>query len=397
MRVLILAWEYPPHVVGGLGRHVADLAPALAGQGVELQMITPRWSGGEPEEESGGLRVLRVEPPAVPVPDFYTRARQTNVRLEEEARRLCDRYTVDVVHNHDWLTVFAGAAIKRRFKLPMLSTIHATEMGRARGTLVTDQQRAIHSAEWWLCYESWRVICCSQFMVEEVAEYFKTPLDKLDVIPNGVKVDRYERLQGVDLSGFRSMYALPDEQIVFYVGRIVGEKGLHLLVESVPLVLAENPRAKFVIAGTGPLLERLRSRTLELGVGAKVVLTGFISDEDRDRLYKVASCAVFPSLYEPFGIVALEAMAARTPVVVSDVGGLHEVVKNFETGITVYPNNVALLAWGINHTLSRPDWAQLRAAEAFETVVRDYSWDTIARQTRAVYERVMDERAQVSW
>jgi glycogen(starch) synthase len=128
-----------------------------------------------------------------------------------------------------------------------------------------------------------------------------------------------------------------------------------------------------------------------------VLFTGFIPDDDRDRLYKVADCAVFPSLYEPFGIVALEAMAARAPVVVSLVGGLQEVVKHGETGITVYPDNPESLAWGINHTLARPDWAAQRAAHAHKLVLEEYNWTRIAQRTAKVYQRVVAERAKTDW
>jgi glycogen(starch) synthase len=397
MRVLMLSWEYPPHIVGGLGRHAAEVVPALAAEGIELHLVTPRWSSDEPQEESDGPTIYRVDPPDVPMPDFYTRAWQTNIKLEAVGGTVCEERNIDLIHNHDWLTAFSAAALKRNFRIPLLTTIHATERGRAQGHLATEQQRAIHSVEWWLTYESWRVICCSQFMASEVSSFFKTPLDKIDVIPNGVKADRYALWDGVDLSRFRSMYALRGEQIVFYVGRIVHEKGLHVLVEAVPHVLAENPAAKFVIAGTGSLLDSLRSRAWELGVGDKVLFTGFIPDDDRDRLYKVASCAVFPSLYEPFGIVALEAMAAKAPVVVSLVGGLQEVVKHAETGITVYPDDPGSLAWGINHTLARPEWAAKRAQNAYKAVLEEYNWQHIAQQTVEVYERILAESAKLAW
>ncbi len=397
MRVLMLAWEYPPHVVGGLGHHVAEIAPALAQQDIQLHVVTPRWAGGDPVEKAPRLTVYRVDPPNVAMPDFYTAAWQTNLKLEEVAGNLCQQEGIQLIHNHDWLTVFGAAALKRALKLPLVSTVHATELGRARGSVLDDQQRAIHSAEWWLTYESWRVICCSHFMAAEVATYFSLPVDKIDVIPNGVRADRFARWDGVDLSLFRNMYALPSEQIVFYVGRIVQEKGLHVLLEAVPLVLAEHPSAKFVIAGTGYSLEALRARAWELGAGEKVIFTGFIPDDDRDRLFRVCSCAVFPSLYEPFGIVALEAMAAGAPVVVSMAGGLQEIVKHAETGITVYPDNPESLAWGINHTLARPDWAAQRAQNAYRVVLDEYNWNRIAEQTIRVYRRVIEEHSKANW
>ncbi len=397
MRVLMLSWEYPPHVVGGLGRHVAEIAPALVQEGVELHVVAPRWDGGEASEAGAGLTVHRVDPPTPTASDFYTNARQANIPLQELGARLCASRPFDLIHNHDWLTGFSANALKRSFKIPLLSTIHATERGRGRGSLWTDQQKAINSAEWWLVYESWRVIACSGFMANEVATYFQAPVDKIDIIPNGVRSDRFDRWEGMDLSSFRGMYALPQEKLVLYVGRIVQEKGLGVLIEAVPRVLAEHPDAKFVIAGSGDLSESLQHRARELGVGAKVLLTGFIPDDDRDRLYKVADCAVFPSLYEPFGIVALEAMAAKAPVVVSLVGGLQEVVRHSETGITVYPGNPESLAWGINHTLARPDWAAQRAANAYKLVLSEYNWRRIAQLTAQVYQRVVDERASTAW
>ncbi|HDN79134.1 MAG: glycosyltransferase family 1 protein [Chloroflexi bacterium] len=397
MRVLMISWEYPPHVVGGLGKHVMELAPALVRNGVELHLLTPAWKGGEPYEEIEGVKVYRVQP-SPDKDDIHTVAWKTNLRLEEKAQSLwdeCDGF--DIIHVHDWLTAFAGCALKRTRKTPLLATIHATERGRGRGHLHGEVPEAINSTEWWLTYEAWRVICCSKHMAWEVREYFQVPEDKIDVIPNGISTDRFDRWEGVDLTAFRNMYALPEERIVFYVGRLVHEKGVHILIEAIPHVLARFPAAKFVIAGTGPMAGHLRHRAWELGVSQKVLFTGFIPDEDRDRLFKIADVAVFPSLYEPFGIVALEAMAARCPVVVSEVGGLKEVVRHSETGITVYPDNVESLVWGILHTLEHPEWTRARVENAYREVVEKYNWDRIARMTVRVYRRIIEERRKVEW
>ena len=197
----------------------------------------------------------------------------------------------------------------------------------------------------------------------------------------------------MNLDAFRAMYALPGEKIVFYVGRVqFMRRASRRWCGPAPLVLAQYPAAKFVIAGTGSDLERLRQLSWELGVGQKVLFTGRIPDDDRDRLFRAADCAVFPSLYEPFGIVALEAMAAHCPVVVSDVGGLKEVVQHAETGLTVYPGDAGSVAWGILQTLQHPDWTAARVALAYAKVVEQYNWPYIARLTRQVYERVLRER-----
>jgi len=251
--------------------------------------------------------------------------------------------------------------------------------------------------EWWLSFEAWRVILCSPYMADEVATIFQAPRDKLDVIPNGVDTRPFDALDGVDLTGFRLRYARPEEHIVFAVGRMVQEKGQQLLVEAAPRILAQYPAAKFVLAGTGPMRKALVARASELGLDGRVCFPGFISDDDRNKLYKVASAAVFPSLYEPFGIVALEAMAARCPVVVSSVGGLTGVVQHHETGITVYPDSVDSLAWGVLHTLQHPAWSRARAETAYRVVREVFNWRAIAASTRAVYERVKREHDASDW
>jgi glycosyltransferase involved in cell wall biosynthesis len=342
--------------------------------------------------------VFRVEPPVNRLDNFFADVQQTNLNLGEQAQALSARVGgFDLIHAHDWLVAFAATALKRLHKTPLLATIHATERGRGRGFLNGEMAHAINGTEWWLTYEAWRVITCSQFMHDEVREYFNVPLDKIDVVPNGVDTAPFDALDKIDLTEFRARWARPDEHIVFNVGRVVEEKGAHLIVEAAPRVLAEMPNVKFIIAGKGWLVDRLRQRAWELGVQDKVNIAGFVSDSDRDRLLKVSDAAIFPSLYEPFGIVALEAMAAKCPVIVSEVGGLKEVVQHDVTGVTIYPNNVESLAWGVLHTLRDPAHARERAAKAYRMVKREYNWDRIAEKTMAIYERIVRERAKTAW
>ncbi len=398
MRILMFSWEYPPYVVGGLGKHVAELLPPLGDlPRVDLHLVTPAWGGGEPLERVGRATIHRV-PTTVIGDDFYAGARETNLLLEAYAQQLWeDAGPFDLVHVHDWLVAFVGVAVKRKYEVPLLSTIHATERGRGRGFLASAQSRSINQVEWWLAHESWRVIACSEYMASEISDYFQCPGDKIDVIPNGVETTRFDLLEGQDFRHFRTKYALPLEEIIFYVGRVVYEKGLQVLVRALPIVLAQQPSAKVIIAGKGPELESLQALALRMGVGEKALFTGFISDEDRDRLFKVADCAVFPSLYEPFGIVALEAMAAKCPVVVTEVGGLQEVVQHAETGITVYPDDPGSLAWGILHTLQHPRWSAARVENAYRVVREEFNWERIANLTRSVYREVIAERTILDW
>lgn len=400
MRVLMLSWECPPHITGGLGKHVAELTPALTRRGVEVHLVTPSRDTGYATEVTRDAAIHRTYAPAGPwrFPTFFAEVVHLNLALESVSREIIERDgPFDLIHSHDWLTSLAAIALKSACKLPLLTTIHATERGRGRGHLRNHLSHEINDAEVRLTYEAWRIICCARYMAREIHSYFSTPLDKIDVIPNGVDPSRLQALEELDLGDFRTRYALDEEKIVLYVGRMVREKGVEVLVRSVPLVLAQVPHVRFVVAGKGSELQRIRQLVGDMGLSHRVLAPGFISDEERDRLYKVADCAVFPSLYEPFGIVALEAMAARTPVVVSEVGGLREVVKHAETGITVYPNSPESCAWGIVHTLQHPQWTRQRVENAYQMVLTRYNWDTIAAQTVDVYQRVIDERARTEW
>jgi glycosyltransferase involved in cell wall biosynthesis len=193
-----------------------------------------------------------------------------------------------------------------------------------------------------------------------------------------------------ELAEFRAKYAKFNDQIVFNVSRLVHEKGAHRLVEAVPRILAERPLARVIIAGKGPEADNLRRQAESLGVIDRVDFIGFIPDEERNRLLRVANCAVFPSLYEPFGIVALEAMALGCPVVVSDVGGLAEVVTHTVTGITTYADNAESVAWGVLRALTHPELARKYAATAKEWVAQFFNWPRIALLTGEVYEAMRD-------
>lgn len=399
MRILMLSWEYPPNLVGGLGAHVAELVPALAEQGVDLTLVTPRWKGGAAVERINEHAVVyRVDPPVEVPSNYYADAQQTNLTLEYFAQTLWEQEGgFDLIHAHDWLVSFVAIALKKLHKVPLVATIHATERGRGGGQLGGEMSTAINGAEWWLSYEAWRVIATSHYMADEVHSYFELPSDKISVIPNGVNAARFEPYLQQDLTRFRSEWALPDEKIVFYVGRMQYEKGLHLLVEAAHTLLTHGKRVKFILAGKGTMLNPLSQRVAELGLGDHILLPGYIDDAVRDRLYCVADAAVFPSLYEPFGIVALEAMAAKCPVIVSDVGGLGEVVDNNITGIKIPSYSLNKLVEAIDYVLSHPQESKANAERAYAMVHHEYAWDHIARAKKALYQEIITARRNTVW
>jgi len=393
MKVLKLSWEYPPHIDGGLGQHVKELTPALlaANPGLVLHVVTPIFAGETTHETHERLVVHRVRVSAPSEEHYFEDVTQANGPLGQAALEVVRAQGgFDLLHVHDWLVSFASFAVQDAFRLPMLTTIHATERGRYRGWLYSDLSRSIDGAERELVQSSQAVITCSRAMEHEVTQYFGVPRDRVHVIPNGVDAQRFDALRAMDLSEFRVQYARPDEKIIFHVGRLVYEKGADLLVEAAPRVLNRVPAAKFVIAGRGPLLPALRQRVHEMFLADKILLSGFVSDDDRDRLYVAADVCVFPSRYEPFGIVALESMAAGTPVVVSDVGGLGTVVDHDQTGLTSYPENIDSLAWAIIRVLENVVAATQRADQALEVVQERMTWPVIAHQTVACYQNLID-------
>ena len=394
MRILILSWEFPPESVGGLSQHVFELSRSLVNLGCQVEVVTAGNGNLPDNEKMDGVEVFRVIPyQGSEGLGFIDWVHRLNFALLEKAASLCrERGKYDLIHAHDWLVAFAARALKHIYTIPMLATIHATEYGRNSG-IHNEQQRYISDIEWSLTFEAWKVICCSEYMRREVKNIFQIPDDKISIIPNGIRPDAYET-QGVDLSQVLS--PLP-EKMVFYVGRMVQEKGIQVMLEAAPEILKRFPQAKFVIAGKGPFEQDLHRRTQEKGIQDSVIFLGFIDDATRNELYRAASAAVFPSLYEPFGIVALEAMICGAPVVVTSVGGFDEIVKHEVDGLKAAPADPHSLTEQISRLLEGGNFAASLAENAYQKARRQYSWDNIAEQTSKIYEEIIFSPKNTQW
>ncbi len=404
MRILMLSYEYPPDVVGGLGAAVAGLARSLARQGDKVHVICASSGGDAATSVQDGVKVSRVARSSIQAArdpygggggSFLHTVMEANFGLTSRTvMEVRGRRRYDILHVHDWLAGFAAKSLKHALHVPLVTTVHSTEYGRNRG-IHSDLQKYIHEVEWMITYEAWRVICCSQYMADELNRVFSLPADKIDIIPNGVDPGPPPDQEYVRQTRLR--YARPEDRLVFYVGRLVYEKGVHVLLDAVPQVLAEVPNARFVIAGDGYYASVLREKAASMGLGRAVAFAGRISDEERDALYAAADVAVFPSLYEPFGIVALEAMARGTPVVASDTGGLAEVVRHEETGLKVYSGSADSLAWGIRRVLLDPGFRSFISQRGREEALSRFGWDAVVASTRSVYQRVLEEAARAPW
>lgn len=393
MKVLMLSWEYPPHVIGGLGKHVTDLLPALANEKLAISLLTPMLNHGAANQTlNAHIHIMRVPLVQTMGHNFFSFVTQANDELERAAHSLYARCGgFDLIHNHDWLTAPTAIRLRQQWDIPLVSTIHATERGRWRGGLYSEHSLHINDVEQQLASESNRLMVCSQYMARQISEYFQIPGSKIDVVPNAVYAAPSPFTSQDERLSFRRRFADDNQYLGFFIGRVVYEKGLHVLLDAWKRLLG-TVNARLVIAGIGPDLENLRQRAMALGLGQHVLFLGLVSDKDRERLYRTADVAIFPSIYEPFGIVALEAMAAECPVVVTETGGLQEIVTAHETGITVKPNHIDSLTWGILHTLQNPQWSHARALNALRDLDTIYSWPSIARQKAAIYRQVLGER-----
>lgn len=388
MRVMILSWEYPPRIVGGLGRHVYHLATSLASEGIKVHVVTKDYPGAPEYEESEGVHIYRVVsyPPDITQEDWVPWTLQFNVALLEKAVAVAnDLENINVIHAHDWLVAHAAASLKHAYKIPLVATIHATEYGRHQGHLPGPMNKLIHQIEWWLTFESVRTICCSQYMMEQITNIFELPPDKVDVIPNGIDSESFKRDVSVDL--YRKQYVKPGDKLVFFVGRLVYEKGVQTVIEAMTLIINKVPNVTFVVAGSGPHMNQLKSLVTAFNLEDKVKFTGHIDTDMLSAFYKSADLTVVPSLYEPFGMVVLESMAMGTPTIVADTGGLSEIVVHEETGLKFEPGNPESLAAAMLRILTDKDLAQRLTSDAKAYLGDRYNWDRIANTTLGVYRR----------
>jgi len=401
LRVVMLSWEYPPRIVGGISPHVYDLSQQLAAKGVEVHVVTKATPAAPDEEvEASGVNVHRVHLEAEP-DNFVHEIQLLNKATDLRVRQLLEDWRPGgqptVFHAHDWLSLDSARELKYEYKLPMIATVHATEEGRNNG-IFNDLQRYIHEQEYWLTYEAWRVIVCTDYMKAQVDKSFNCPGDKVDVIYNGVNAAKFEfEWTDEEAAAWRKQFALPEEKIVIFVGRFVREKGIQVLLSAASTILAQEPNTKFLIVGGGHR-EKLEHFVRWYGLEDKVLFTGFMANRSLHQMYRIADVAVFPSLYEPFGIVALEGMAAGCAVVASDAGGLKEVVLHDVTGTSTWAGNPESLAWGVLHALrAKPDVIAKQKAAAKARLRTDFEWSNIADQTIAVYERVWKEFMNSYW
>lgn len=404
MRIAFLTNEYPPNVYGGAGVHVEYLTAELAkldGGAHHVQVLC----FGEQRVEQPNLSVEGVQPPgAIAAQDpRHTRLLDTLQQDLVMCGRLRD---VDVVHCHTWYAHFAGCLAKQLYQVPMVLTTHSLEPHRP--WKVEQLGTAYHASSWIerTAYENADgVVAVSQSMQRDVHELYGVAQDRIRVIHNGIDLAHYRPTPNPAV--LRELGIDPEVPIVLFVGRITRQKGIIHLVNAIPHI---HPGAQVVLCAGAPDTPEIGREMAEAVARVRassaqqvIWIEEMLPREKVINLYTHASIFVCPSVYEPFGIINLEAMACETPVVASAVGGIPEVVDHGATGLLVTPEAVSAteveprhpeqfardLANAVNTLLADPALRARMAKTARARVEEQFSWESIARQTLDFYRAVI--------
>ena len=378
MRIAMLGWEFPPFKSGGLGVHCYELTHALASRGVEVDFYMPRT---EFEMKGTTPRLIQVMPVHFGPytaretygPDFMGRVMQYNIRCAEEVEKNNRERHYDLIHNHDWLTIKAGILAKQRIHKPHVVTIHSTEYDRSAmgpNQQILDIERSgVHAAD--------RVITVSHMMKKQLVDKFGLNCEKIRVIYNGVDPDKFRKKWEV------RKYS--KEKVVLFLGRMAEQKGPVQFLQTAQKVLSVMKNVHFVMAGGGDMLPYLINYSIQLGISDNVTFLGYLPESQLKEAYAKSDVYVLPSVSEPFGITALEAMASGTPIILSKTSGVSEITPHclkvdFWDVNRMAEYIIALLKYRVlNHTMGHYEVED----------ARKFSWGKAADETVGVYRELV--------
>ncbi|WP_335348267.1 glycosyltransferase family 4 protein [Bacillus sp. JJ1503] len=385
-RILILSWEYPPHLVGGLSRHVQGLADCLQTMDYEVHVITSNPNEAAEEEMNERVRIHRVIPFNQQDEDFLSWIGGLNLAMLNKALEIDNIYRFNLIHAHDWLVGASATVLRNTLRIPLIATIHATEYGRNKG-IHTELQKFIHDKEQQLITQADTIIVCSEYMKRELNQVFRLRNEKkLHIISNGTAANTHVK------DGLKALEVMPiqkNKRLIFSIGRIVKEKGFDTIIEAAQKMQRQFPDVYFIVAGKGPLLDKYQRMVDRLQLQNLLFFVGYVSDEQRTALLNLCRMAVFPSRYEPFGIVALEAMQAGKPTIVSNTGGLKEIVQHKRSGMLMKPGCSDSLIEQIKYLLENESHAEQIGLSGKKRVETIFSWERVAEETVKVYEELL--------
>jgi glycosyltransferase involved in cell wall biosynthesis len=367
---------------GGLGVHVTELAAGLQRRGHEMHVITRRKADQNQYDLIDGVHYHRVDHGLsenfVECMDYMCKA--MGHRFHEVTSAIGN---FELVHAHDWLTANAMKYVMDGFGTHGILTMHSTEYGRDGNVFFDGFARWIRDAEAAGCQNANLVIAVSHFLADELRRIYQIPEDKIHVVPNGVNYRAFDGF--IDPGEVKGRYGIaPMAPTVFSPGRMTLQKGMDMLVEAVPMVLASYPETRFIISGTGPEKDNVVRKANEIGAAPAIVFLDELPRQQYVDLIRAVDIVAVPSRNEPFGIVALEAWAAGKPVVATLAGGPREFIQHDVNGFLV-DTNPGGLAHGIGSLLADHDHCRALGANGRRAVEEKYNWDTIAAYTEGVY------------
>jgi len=411
LRIGFFIWEYPPRIVGGLGTYGENICPQMAKQGHEVTVFTLKDSTLKIKEIINGVNVYR----SITLPNaaefigiclredirnwgtgmkFFVDVFLYNILSAVKVIRLIKEkgYKFDIISAHDWLSAIAGVLVKKETGAPLVFHIHSTEWGR-----VSNGSPTIKEIEKTAAQIADAIITVSYPMQEDLIRH-GFPGEKIKVCWNGVDPEKYDptKVSKEDVERLREKYGIgPEERMLLFIGRLTGVKGIINLIQAMPMILNKHPEAKLVILGKGELEQTISDLIRILRIEERIKTKfEFVSEQERILHYAASDLCIFPSQYEPFGIVALEAMSMEKPVVVgaSGVSGFRDVVIPSgpeQTGIHVNGNNPADIAWGINALLEDMERAKEMGKRGRIRVKQYFTWEKVAERTLSIYQEVI--------
>jgi glycosyltransferase involved in cell wall biosynthesis len=415
MKMAVLVYEYPPKIVGGLGTYAAEITRKFVLMDHDVTVFTMNDDAGTlPTREIWrGIEIHR--PLHIDISDslpdviaddvkkwgrgiqmfskilvynYLSASKLVNELIKKE------NFKYDIIIAHDWLSAISGITIKKEIGLPFAFHIHSTEKGRTLG----NGSEVVSNIEAHGAKAADLIVTVSYAMKDELIK-LGFPKDRIQVCYNGVDPQKYdpETVSAEQVKKVRDFYGIKDDDpMILFIGRLVGVKGVDKLIMAMPQVLQKMPKAKLVIVGVGDLQDYLVHlvETMKLRDNVKFNFD-FIPEEERIIHYAACDVAVFPSLYEPFGIVALEAMSMKRPVVVGAAGisGMREIVVacgEEQCGFHINPSNPADIAWGITSSLENPDKKKWLGENGRRRVLNEFTWDKVAQKTIELYEQIIE-------
>ena len=408
MRICFFVWEYPPKLVGGLGTYAEYITREFVEMGHDVTVFTLNPGNLKTREIMNGVEVHRpiVVDASNVFPIFVTEDLQkwgANIRLFNDifiynilsaakyVNSLIKKegYKFDVVAVHDWLSSIAGIIVKNETDIPVVFHVHSTEFGRSGG----QGSAVVSHLETSTATAADRIITVSHAMREDLIKH-GWPAEKISVVWNGVDPDRYDpsKYTKEDAQKIRKKYGIKDnEEMLFFLGRLTWVKGVRNLIQAMPTILKEHPNTKLVILGKGEEQNDIDETASRLGIKDNVICRfDFVPEEERILHYAASDVCIFPSVYEPFGIVSLEAMSMEKPIVVGARGvvGFREQVINAgpdQNGIHVNGENAADIAWGVNEVLKDPERATTWGKNGRKRVLKYFTWKQVGEQTIQIY------------